>query len=108
VVILSNYSSEYTYLLALINSYVFIMTLQIYPVSWVAGHCKRSALEVMNMKQMRDSALDSAMNQTFGNTAAGKAVPYLSYALAIRNFSDNPAQAMLIEAANDEFLRSVA
>jgi hypothetical protein len=41
-----------------------------------------------------DGALDSAMNQAFGNTAAGEAVPYLSYALAIRNFSDNPEQAM--------------
>ncbi len=106
--ILSLYLSEYTYLLPHINSYVFIITLQIYPVSRVAGHCKRSALEVMNMKQMRDGALDSAMNQAFGNTAAGEAVPYLSYALAIRNFSNNPEQAMLIEAANDEFFRSAA
>jgi hypothetical protein len=55
-----------------------------------------------------DGALDSAMNQAFGNTAAGEAVPYLSYALAIRNFSDNPEQAMFIEAANDEFFRSAA
>ncbi len=55
-----------------------------------------------------DGALDSAMNQAFGNTAAGEAVPYLSYALAIRNFADNPEQAMLIEAANDEFFRSAA
>jgi hypothetical protein len=42
-----------------------------------------------------DGALDGAMNQAFGNTAAGEAVPYLSYALAVRNFADNPEQAML-------------
>ena len=45
-----------------------------------------------------DGALDSAMNQAFGNTAAGEAVPYLSYALAIRNFADNPEQAILTAA----------
>ena len=33
------------------------------------------------------------MNNAFGN-AAGEAVPYLSYALALRNFAENPAQAM--------------
>jgi hypothetical protein len=62
-----------------------------------------------------DGALDSAMNQAFGNTAAGEAVPYLSYALAIRNFSDNPEQVMgtaggtyVGEAVNDEFFRSAA
>ena len=46
-----------------------------------------------------DGALDSAMNQAFGNTAAGEAVPYLSYALAVRNFE---------QAANEESFRSVA
>ncbi len=45
-----------------------------------------------------DGALDSAMNQAFGTTAAGEAVPYLSYALAVRNFADNPEQAMLTAA----------
>jgi hypothetical protein len=57
----------------------------------------------------------NAMNQAFGTTAAGEAVPYLSYALIIRNFEDNPEQAMLTdagtyvgEAVNDEFFRSVA
>jgi Cadherin-like domain/Bacterial Ig domain len=45
-----------------------------------------------------DGALDSAMNQAFGTTAAGEVVPYLSYALAIRNFADNPEQAMLTGA----------
>ncbi|WP_158236151.1 S-layer family protein [Limnohabitans sp. JirII-31] len=40
-----------------------------------------------------DRALDNAMNEAFGNTAAGESVPYLSYALAIRNFEDNPEVA---------------
>jgi hypothetical protein len=62
-----------------------------------------------------DGALDSAMNEAFGSTAAGESVPYLSYALAIRNFADNPEQAMLTaagtyvaEAANDDDIREVA
>lgn len=57
----------------------------------------------------------SQMNQAFGTTAAVEAVPYLSYALAVRNFADNPEQAMLTaagtyvgEAVNDEFFRSAA
>jgi hypothetical protein len=50
-----------------------------------------------------DGALDGAMNQAFGTTAAGEAVPYLSYALAVRNFADNPEQTV-----NDEFFRSAA
>jgi hypothetical protein len=45
-----------------------------------------------------DGALDSAMNEAFGSTAAGESVPYLSYALAIRNFADNPEQAILTGA----------
>jgi hypothetical protein len=45
----------------------------------------------------------SQINQAFGTTATGEAVPYLSYALAVRNFADNPAQA-----ANEESFRSVA
>jgi hypothetical protein len=47
--------------------------------------------------------------------SVGEAVPYLSYALAMRNFADNPEQAMLTaagtyvgEAFNDELFRSVA
>jgi hypothetical protein len=67
---------------------------------------------IQNWSQLSDvgklSAVVGAMNQAFGNTATGEAAPYLSYALAIRNFSDNPEQAMLIEAANDEFFRSAA
>ena len=65
---------------------------------------------------LSDHALDSAMNQAFGTTAAGEAVPYLSYALAIRNFADNPEQAMLTaagcsclgEAVNNAHLRKAA
>jgi hypothetical protein len=50
-----------------------------------------------------DHALDNAMNEAIGSSTAGEAVPYLSYALAMRNFADNPEQA-----ANDEFFRSAA
>ena len=62
-----------------------------------------------------DHALDNAMNNALGSTAEGEAVPYLSYALAVRNFADNPEQAMLNaagtcmgEAANDDDIREVA
>jgi len=67
------------------------------------------------LNSISDGALDSAMNQAFGNTAAGEAVPYLSYALAIRNFEDNPEQALMTMAgtyvgvaANDDEMRKVA
>ena len=62
-----------------------------------------------------DRVLDNAMNEAFGNTAAGESVPYLSYALAIRNFEDNPARSIgtlagmcFGEAANDDEIREVA
>jgi hypothetical protein len=45
-----------------------------------------------------DGALDSALNQAFGNTAAGQSVPYLSYALAIRNFAEDPVNAIFTAA----------
>ncbi len=45
-----------------------------------------------------DGALDSALNQAFGNTAAGQSVPYLSYALAIRNFAEDPVNGVLTAA----------
>lgn len=46
-----------------------------------------------------DGALAGAINKIFGIAAAGEAVPYLSYALAVRNFE---------YAANEESFRSVA
>ena len=62
-----------------------------------------------------DHALDNAMNNALGSTAEGEAVPYLSYALAIRNFEENPEVAVgtmaggfVGEVVNDEFFRSVA
>lgn len=54
------------------------------------------------MKQTSDGALDGAMNQAFGSTAAGEAGPYLSYALAIRNFSDNPDRAIGMFGGDDD------
>ena len=67
------------------------------------------------INQVSDRSLDNAMNEAFGNTAAGESVPYLSYALAIRNFEDNPEHVMLTtagiylsEAANDDEMRKVA
>jgi hypothetical protein len=45
-----------------------------------------------------DHALDNAMNNAMGSTAESEAVPYLSYALTVRNFADNPEQAMLTAA----------
>jgi hypothetical protein len=63
---------------------------------------------------------DSGMNEAIGSSmgscsTASEAVTYLSYALAMRNFADNPEQAMLTAAGtyvgevfNDEFFRSVA
>ena len=41
-----------------------------------------------------DHALDNAMNNALGSTAEGEAVPYLSYALAVRNFEENPEVAI--------------
>jgi hypothetical protein len=74
-----------------------------------------SLIIVNGINVISDGAFDSAMNQAFGNTAAGEAVPYLSYALAIRNFAENPEQAVLTmagtyagEAANDGLFRSAA
>lgn len=66
-----------------------------------------------------DRALDSALGEAFGSASAaqagGQAVPYVSYALAVRNFDEHPEQALLTvagtyagEAANDQFSRSVA
>lgn len=68
------------------------------------GQPQQQASAMFNsLNTISDGALDSAMNQAFGNTAAGEAVPYLSYALSGHNSSDNPEQA-----ANDQFFRSVA
>ena len=47
-----------------------------------------------------NGALDSALNQAFGNTAAGQSVPYLSYALAIRNFAEDPVNAIFTAAGS--------
>jgi hypothetical protein len=45
-----------------------------------------------------DHALDNALGEAFGSSSAGQAVPYLSYALALRNFADNPEQALFTAA----------
>ncbi len=50
-----------------------------------------------------ESAMNEAIGSSMGSSTAGEAVPYLSYALAMRNFADNPEQA-----ANDELFRSAA
>jgi len=59
-----------------------------------------------------DGALDSALNQAFGNTAAGQSVPYLSYALAIRIMQSlQKADITVIDfskASNDPQMRQAA
>ena len=62
-----------------------------------------------------DRALDSAMSEAFGNNASGDSVPYLSYALLVRNFASHPGQsegalaAMCFEeATNEDEIRAVA
>jgi hypothetical protein len=73
-----------------------------------------SAVNAASSAEM-NAAAEAALRSAAASNAAGQAVPYVSYALAIRNFADNPEQAVLtaagpyvVMAANDDFFRSVA